>query len=438
MNEAPAKRKSSSFFYALGMFGTSIPINMFKTWALTFYVDKLALIDTTQFALITLLYTFLDAIDNPIYGFLSDRTRTRFGRRRPWLAIGAPLLILCYILFFNPPAALAPGSAFSYILLMYFLTGTLDSLINTNYGALFPELFPSEQERGKTNIIRHIFELLAMAFSIALTPVITEKLGYGTTALVYGLVALVVILLMTFTAHEDLSVQKEAQPGLWSTVKDIVKNPHFWIFGVTNGCYAAGIGLAQAVVGLYTKYYLGREDGLSSTILLGVFLVCAIVFMPVWGVIMRKLQVMKAWRIAFLCVTVTVLPLFFTKNYTLAAVAIAILGASVSGMFATMDLVGTKILDEDRLKNGMRREGLYNSLISILNKVSGLFTSLAYLLAGKVFGYMDGNNVGDRPDMAARFLLVIAPFVLFAAGYVLSHFLHFDEHYEAPVDAEKE
>lgn len=431
------RKKSSSFLYALGMFGTSIPINMFKTWALTFYVDKLALITTAQFALITFIYTFLDAVDNPIYGFLSDRTRTRFGRRKPWLAIGAPLLILAYIFFFNPPAFLAPGSSFSYILLMYCLTGTLDSLINTNYGALFPELFPNEADRGHTNIIRHIFELLAMAFSIALTPIITEKLGYGTTAIVYGSVALVVILLMAFSAHENLDVQKEAQPGLWETIRDIVKNPHFWLFGVTNGCYAAGIGLAQAVVGLYTKYYLGREDGLSSTILLGIFLVCAIACMPIWGKIMRKYLVMKTWRIAFLGVTLFVIPLFFTKNYILAAVAIAFLGACVSGMFATMDLVGSKILDEDRLKNGKRREGLYNSLISILNKVSGLFTSGAYLLVSVLFGYEDGNNVGSNPGMAARFLLVVAPFVLFAAGYVLSHFLKFDEQYEVPATAEE-
>lgn len=437
MSETAKARKTSSFSYALGMFGTSIPINMFRTWALTFYVDKLTYITTAQFATITLIYTFLDAIDNPIYGWISDRTRCRFGRRKLWLTIGAPLLILCYILFFNPPAFLAPGSSFSYILLMYCLTGTLDSLINTNYGALFPELFPNDVERGKTNVIRHIFELLAMAFSIALTPVITEKLGYGTTSIVYGIVALCVILFMTFSAHEDPKAQTAKQPRLIQTIIDIAKNPKFWIFGVTNGCYAAGIGLAQAVVGLYTKYYLGRTDGLSSTILLGIFLVCAIALMPVWAVIMRKKQVMKTWRIAFLAVTVTIVPLFFTQNFILAAVAIALFGSCVSGMFATMDLVGSKILDEDRIKNGMHREGLYNSLISILNKVSGLFTSLAYLLVGTIFGYQDGNNVGDNPAMAARFLLIIAPFVLFLLGYILSHFLHFKDSYEEPAVSEE-
>ena len=148
---AGARKATSPLRYAVGMFGTSIPINMFKTYAAFFYIDKLGLITTQQFSLVLFLYTFVDAIDNPVYGFLSDRTRTRWGRRRLWLMLGAPLLVLCFILFFNPPASLAAGSAFSYMLLMYILTGTLDSLINANYGALFPELFRTEAERAKTN-----------------------------------------------------------------------------------------------------------------------------------------------------------------------------------------------------------------------------------------------------------------------------------------------
>jgi Na+/melibiose symporter-like transporter len=73
-NTGAAVRKATSpLRYAIGMFGTSIPINMFKTYASFFYLDKLALITSKQFSLVLLIYTFIDAIDNPVYGFLSDR-----------------------------------------------------------------------------------------------------------------------------------------------------------------------------------------------------------------------------------------------------------------------------------------------------------------------------------------------------------------------------
>lgn len=136
------RKRTSPFRYGFGMLGTSIPINMLKSYAAAYYVLKLGLITTDQMAKILFIYTFVDAIDNPVYGFLSDRTHTKWGKRRPWLVIGTPLMILCFVLFYNMPARVQSnsGQAYLYILLMYILTGTLDSLMNANYGALFPIL----------------------------------------------------------------------------------------------------------------------------------------------------------------------------------------------------------------------------------------------------------------------------------------------------------
>jgi GPH family glycoside/pentoside/hexuronide:cation symporter len=102
---------------------------MLKTFAFAFYVLGLG-VTTEQWAAMLLIYTFIDALDNPVYGFLSDRTRSRWGRRRPWLTIGTPLLILCFIAFYNIPAFMSGSSIFAYGMLFYILTGTLDSVIN--------------------------------------------------------------------------------------------------------------------------------------------------------------------------------------------------------------------------------------------------------------------------------------------------------------------
>ena len=148
--------RAKSFNYAIGMFGTSIPINMLKTFAFTFYVLGLG-VTTKQWAAMLFIYTFIDALDNPVYGFLSDRTRTRWGRRRPWLVIGTPLLILTFIAFYNVPAFLSGDSIFAYGMLFYILVGTLDSVINANYAALFPELFRDDTSRAKTNAMRQVY-----------------------------------------------------------------------------------------------------------------------------------------------------------------------------------------------------------------------------------------------------------------------------------------
>ena len=423
MEQAP--RPTSSLRYAAGMFGTSIPINMFKTYAAFFYVDKLGLITTPQYSLILFLYTFLDAIDNPIYGFLSDRTRTRWGRRRPWLLIGAPLLVLCFILFFNPPASLAPGSAFSYILLMYMLTGTLDSLINANYGALFPELFPTEERRAKTNAIRQMFQFVAMIISIALTPVITDKIGFAATSCLYGILAISVIWFMALGCHEDPAAQERPKPNLFKTIAVIAVNPKFWIYGITNAAFYGGLGLVQSGISFYTKYHL-QAGGMGSTILLGVVIVSAIVFIPVWVKIVQKLSLMPAWRIALAVCAGGVLPLYFIRSLSAAAVLVVIFGLGLGGVSTTMDIVAAKILDEDMQKTGIPMEGTYTSLVGILNKASGLCSSLAFLLVFHLYGFESGSNPGAQPDAAARFLTVLFPMGVFVVCVIASRFLRFD------------
>lgn len=100
------------------------------------------------------------------------------------------------------------------MLLMYILTGTLDSLINANYGALFPELFRSDAERAKSNAMRQAFQLLAMVISIALTPIVTDALGYGLTSVIYGLLAVSVILYCTLGCHETAQEEELEKPRL--------------------------------------------------------------------------------------------------------------------------------------------------------------------------------------------------------------------------------
>jgi len=427
-------KKTSPFRYAIGMFGTSIPINMFKTYAAAFYVIKHG-VTTAQFALVLFLYTFLDAIDNPIYGFLSDRTRTKWGRRRPWLVIGTPLLVLCFIAFYNLPAFLSGNSVFVYMLLMYMLTGTLDSLINANYGALFPELFRTDAERAKSNAMRQAFQLVAMVVSIALTPIVTEKIGYGLTSIIYGALATAVILYMTFGCHETIHEETAEKPKLWPTLKALVTNPKFWIFGVTNALYSAAMALVMQAVSFYTKYTLGLS-GSATTIMLAVVLLLAMGGVAVWALLVKKFTVMPVWRTALIFLALSFVPLYFMKSLAGAIIASCFVGLGFAGAITTMDLIGARIMDEDTKKYNLRREGTYASAMGFMNRLSGLFTSLAFLLVGSLYGFESGDNPGPMPGEAAKFLMAIFPFVVMVLSAITARFLHFPPNENVPVDEE--
>lgn len=422
MASDPAKTRPAR--YAIGMFGTSIPINMFRTYAAIYYVDKLGL-STAQFSLVLLIYTFIDAADNLVYGYLSDRTRTKWGRRRPWMVIGAPLLGLALIAFYNPPSSLSGNSLFGYFLLTYILTGTLDSLVGANYGALFPDLFQGDAERAVTNAMRQAFMLVAMIISIALTPMVTSKIGYPATALVYGILGVSVILYSVLGCHENPLYMETERPRLWDSLKTLLRNKKFWMAGFANAFYSAALALVMSSIPFYTKYSLKIPDS-QSTILFASVLIIAIAAVAAWARLIKKFAVVPVWRAALIVLAVGFIPVYFADSLLAATLASGILGLGFGGFIVTMDLIGAKIIDEDSRKSGVRREAIYTSASGFMNRLNGLFTSLGFFLVFKIYGFKSGEVPGPNPGGAARFLLAAFPFVLVLFSCVFSRLLNFD------------
>jgi len=415
--------KMKTFNYSVGMFGTSIPINLLKTFGFAYYVDSLG-VTTTQWATIMLIYTFIDAADNLIYGYLSDRTRTKWGRRRPWLVIGTPLLVLGLILFYTTPANLESNSLYIYAMLFYILTGTLDSVINANYGALFPELFTTDTTRAKANAMRQAFQLVAMIISIALTPMVVEKLGWSTTAIVYGLLGGAVILYMALTSHERPVTEDEKKPELWDSVKSLFTNKKFWVAGITNAFYSAAMSLVLAGMPIYAKYTLGIGSGQQSLLFGGVLLV-AIASVAVWANWVKKYDLVKVWRAALGILALTYIPLYFANSFYTALACAMLVGFGFAGVITTMDLIASRIMDEDQAKHNVRREGIISNALGFMNRLNGLFTSAAYALLGTMFGYISGDVPGSQPGTAARFLLTVFPFVMMLISLGVSYLSDF-------------
>ena len=423
-----------SFNYAIGMFGTSIPINMLKTYAAIYYVDSLGM-TTVQFSIMLLIYTFIDAMDNLVYGFLSDRTRTRWGRRRPWLVIGTPLLVLFFIAFYSPPTFLAGNSIVVYCMLFYILTGTVDSVINANYGALFPELFRDDTSRANVNALRQAFQLVAMIISIALTPMVTKALGYSLTSILYGLLGGAVILYMSFTSQETKIRDDEIKPQLWDSIMSLITNLKFWVAGLANAFYSAAMSLVLVSMPFFVKYALGLSES-QTTFLFAAVLLIAIGCVAIWARWVKKYSLMPVWRASLIILAIAFIPLYFANSLITGIICSALVGFGFAGVITTMDLIGAKIIDEDTQKYNLRREGIISNALGFMNRMNGLFTSLAFYLVYFLYQYESGANPGPQPDQAARFLLTIFPPILMVISFIFSFFIDFEKAGNTPAVAE--
>jgi GPH family glycoside/pentoside/hexuronide:cation symporter len=435
----PAKpvRRTNPYVYGLGMLGLTIPGQMFAMYSPYFYNSEKLGLSLALISLGNIFFTIWDALNDPLMGFLSDRTRTRIGRRKPWLLFGIPLYCLCFILFFSPPE-IQSGSMwlFFYFTIFLMLTETISTINGTNYHALFPELFQTNKERTSANAFRQALQLVGMIIGMALVPKIIDfftggneqkalQVGYPYTAVLLVVLGMGFLLAATLGSHERQEYWQTSTPGLKESFKAVARNRNFWTVSVTNFFYQATAGMLLVAIPFFVKYTLNL--GNDTTILLASVFVTAIPFMWFWRALIRKWGPLKVWRIALACLGLSVIPMFFVSTLLPASIAGAFIGISIAGVTANIDLINAKIIDEDAAKSGLRREAIYQSTISFVIRFSGLTKSLVFILVAAFFGFVDANNPGPQPAMAARFMITVFPVVLMALSVAASFFVKFNE-----------
>ncbi|MGW0481273.1 MFS transporter [Nonomuraea sp. NPDC003214] len=424
---APAR--TPAWRYAIGMLGTSIPINMIKGSMILFYVDILGL-DVRAYGAVMVIYAVIDAIDNPLLGHLSDRTRTRYGRRRPWLLAGAPMLAACMIAFFSAPESLDGIGLVLWFAVFAILCEAFDSMLNANYGALLPELYPKERDRAVANSLRQGFQLVALVISLAVTPVLTTGVfgtedsteGFRTTAIIYGVIAFAVIAFMALGARERPRYSTRERPRLLPSVWSIVRNRMFWTVGLTGACYGIAMALVLSGIQLYVRYSLGLPVG-NALYLQGIVILVTAGGLVVWTRVVARRGALRAWRLAFAVLAVGFAALFLATDLVTAIAAGVLVGAGWSGMLATNDLIVARVLDADAVRNGEHREGLFLSAFGFFGRLNGIVTGLALTSLGVFFGYNSGDDPGADPGLAFRVYLCVYPFALTAAGAIAARFV---------------
>lgn len=419
--------------YAVGMFGTSIPINLIKGSMILFYVDILGL-DVRAYAAVMVVYAVIDAVDNPVLGHLSDRTRSRWGRRRPWLVVGAPLLAASMIGFFSAPESLDGLALVVWFAVFAILSEAFDSMLNANYGALLPELFPAERSRAVANSLRQGCQLLALVVSLAVTPVLTTEVlgteetteGFRTTAVLYGVVAATVIVYMALGARENPRYATRQRSRFLPTVLTILRTPQFWTIGIASACYGGAMALVLAGVQLYVRYSLGLPVA-NALYLQGIVIVVTAAGLVVWTRVVRSRGAAFTWRASFVVLATGFVPLYLAHDLVTALLAGVVIAAGWSGMLASNDLVIARVLDEDARRHGEHREGLFLSAFGVFSRLNGVVTGMSLAMLGTLFGYYSGDDPGTQPDQAFRVYVSAFPFLLCAAGAVLARLIHVPE-----------
>jgi GPH family glycoside/pentoside/hexuronide:cation symporter len=409
--------------FGVGSLGTATILNSTSILLLFFMTNLLGIRPSVGGALL-FFSKVVDVLSNPVIGLLSDRTRTRIGRRRPYLLGGGLLMTAAFVLVFTVPENVSGVFTTVYLLLLMTLLSLGYATFTVPYLAVAAETTRSYDERTSIMAYRVVFLLLGSLVGTAIAPAIATPEGVGTResfaqmALVLGTVILLASLLcFRGTRRATFFDPDGASPGLTRQLRIAAENQPF----VTLACAKLMqlIGVASVITcALYLTRYVLDISGKQVALFFLAMTIASTLAVPLWWFLSRRLGKRDAYVAAVVAYALTSLTwlgadtVSSSNELVLVYGRAVLLGMSSGGLI----LLGVSMLPDtieyDRLTSGLRREGVFTGIWSAVEKGA---TAVGGLLIGLVLdfmGFVESTGTVVAQPASARAGIIIGAAVM--------------------------
>ena len=407
--------------YSFGNFANTIAYQVFGNRINFYYVDVLGL-NAGVAGILWSIYGLWNAINDPLMGQLSDRTRSRFGRRVPYVAFGAIPLGLSFFFLWTPPSQ-SPWMLGAYFLMILFIFDTLYSLTIIAYNSLFPEIAPTPRDRIDLSSVREILATIALLASFILAPIIAEEVGYFTMGAIMGtLIAAGYLIAMIGVKEKPIDEITEQSYRLGHSLKIVLANKAFrWFLGANISKEYIWL-LLGGMLPFWRKYALGIQGevnvfgaklsgGDAEAVLLGVPILLAIPVLLIWRPWVSKWGYRKTWIIGSLTFIPGLLAMTFARDFYSGLLGTMLIIPGLANSMIMPFPVISEIIDEDaKLEHGFRREGLFFGMNGGIVKLAFSAQGILFALVTAVTGFAEGSSVQTESAIwGIRFLIGVTP-----------------------------
>lgn len=421
-----ALSRRTKIFYGVGDTGFSLTGTLIGVYFLLFLTDVVGLRPGLA-GLAILIAKQWDWINDPLVGYLSDRTRTRWGRRRPFLLFGAiPFAAIFCLMWWRPPIASQTGLAVYYGAI-YILYDTMATFVYMPYFALTPDLTQDYDERTALTTYRMAFSILGSIITFIVPWIIIGSFRPENasrvlaTGVLFAVLSALPLLATFWGTRERPELAAAERPGLRESVRAALGNGPFLMIAGLYLLTWLTVSIVQAVLVYFLKYWLNMES--QADTLFGVIFVTALLVLPAWEWVSRRTEkrLAYAYGIGFWAVVQVVLVLVRPETPSWVVMVLgALAGIGVSAAHVLPWAMIPDTIEWDEARTGRRHEGMFYSLIMLAQKAAAGVAIFLLGVALEAAGYV-ANAPTQTPAAltAIRVMTGPVPALLLCGGIVL-------------------
>lgn len=437
MNETkPAALKRASkagvILYSCGDLASQFVWTFIGSYLTIFYTDIVGLAPAAA-AAIMLIARIWDAVNDPMMGAIAERTRSKWGRFRPYIAFGSPLLAIFSVLCFTHPFSGSSTAGVLWATFTYIMTGMLYTLVNIPYGALAACMTEDAEQRNKINASRNIGMNIGIVIVNGLSSVfmlyfsgkgaeVANSHGYLYTAILYAIISIPCFLAVFFSSKENvMPMERSEKFSLKKTLHGLVTNKYLMImlvimvFGM-----CAQMGRIGVVV-FYIMYNVGSFS-LIPVIMLSPSIL-GIVSSLLVPTFIRKFGKRNTLIMGYIGQALSLIALYFIPYTNLPAIVIA---NGICGFFniafpCSLGMLADSV-DVYELENGVRSDGVAYATYGLAQKLGTAIGSSCGILVMAAFGYVANAQQTPHAQAGINFTVNLLPAILFLIAAAVAFF----------------
>ena len=411
---------STKLAYGAGDLGPAIVAGINGFFILNFLINVAGLNPGTAGSIL-LIAKIWDAVNDPIVGWLTDKTVSKMGRRRPWLLFGAvPFAIAFFLQWLVPPLSEA-GKFWYYLIVAIFLDAAITA-VNVPYVALTPELTQDYDERTSLSSVRFSYSILGSVLAVFFHTQIVGAfknnvyLGYALSIGLWSIVSVLGLLATFFGTREPDSSAKPAAdgPGFWEGLKIALANRPFILVTVIYMLSWLTIQFVQNNLFIYVRDWVKVDASLFGYILLALQF-SGFVWILIWARVSERIGKKRVYYLGATVFVFVLLALFFVQPGQVVLLFVLAILASIGlsvGYLIPWSML-PDVIELDELQTGQRREGVFYGFFVFLQKLGlslGLFVSgWALQLTGYIKGAPGQPDPVQPPSALLALRILVGP-----------------------------